>query len=89
MSVWGNENNNEYIVDYWSFSNIEWQQKNREILNKAIGIYNKYILTETTLDEVKSAVYYAESRLKNECGTYMEDIKLMKRNVDEIESSNE
>lgn len=86
MSVWSNENNyNKYILDYWSYSSIEWQQKNREILNEAIKVYNEYVLNRATLNEVKNAVWYAESRLKNECGTYMEDIQLMKENVDEIE----
>lgn len=88
MSVWDNDHNlNEYILEYWGSSPIDWQQQNRDILNEAIRVYNKYVLKKASLEEVKDAVYYAESRLKNECGSYMEDIILMKNNVDEIESN--
>lgn len=90
MSVWDSESNcNRYILEYWESSSIEWQQKNRDILNEAIRIYNDYVLNKASLDEVKDAVYYAESRLKNECGSYMDDIVLMKYNVDEIEKKAE
>lgn len=88
MSVWDNDHNlNEYILEYWESSPIDWQQQNRDILNEAIRVYNKYVLKKASLKEVKDAVYYAESRLKNECGSYTEDIILMKNNVDEIESN--
>lgn len=90
MSVWDNEDScNEYILEYWNHSDIEWQQKNREILNEAIKVYNDYVLGKASLEEVKNIIYYTESRFKNECGTYIEDIDLMKTNVDEIELNKE
>lgn len=90
MSVWDNDDNcNKYVLEYWSNSPIDWQQQNRDILNEAIRVYNSYVLNKASLDEVKDAVYYAESRLKNECGSYMDDIVLMKYNVDEIEKKAE
>lgn len=86
MSVWDDKNNcSQYVLDYWGYSPIEWQQKNRDILNEAIKIYNEYVYNRASLNDVKNAILYAEIRLKNECGTYMEDIELMKINVDEIE----
>ena len=52
---------------------------------KTIKIYNEYVLNNNTLDDVTISVYNAQSRLKNEPGNYMDDINLMKRNVDKIE----
>lgn len=84
MSVW-NQEYNDYIMDYWESSTMHWQQKNRRVLNEAIRTYNKYVRNKASLDEVQDVIYYAEDMLRNECGTYMEDIERMKNNVDEIE----
>jgi len=85
MSVWDDKDDNQYIIHYWGPSNIGWQQHNRQILNETIKIYNGYVLNNNTLEEVKISVYDAISRLENESGNYMDDINLMKTNVDEIE----
>jgi len=85
MSVW-DKDNDEYIIEYWGNSIIDWQQKNREILNESIRVYNNYVRNLASLQEVKKAIYYAEDRLKNESGSYLEEIDNMKENVDEIES---
>ena len=54
MSVWNDESNcNKYVLDYWDYSPIEWQQKNREILNEAIKVFNEYVFNRATLNEVK------------------------------------
>lgn len=88
VGVWDIENRyDKYILDYWENSSIDWQQKNRDILNEAIRVYNNYVLEKASLDMVIDAVQYAESRLKDECGSYMDDIILMKNNVDEIEKA--
>jgi hypothetical protein len=87
MSVWKNNDDNKYLIDYWGFSTIGWQQANHELLNAAIRVYNDYVIGKSNIDEVQTAVYYAEGRLKNEAGEYMDDIDLMKKNVDEIEES--
>ena len=84
--VWSDiENYEEYLIEYWGDSSIEWQQENRNILNKAIKTFNEYVLGIEDLDNVKKETCYAELKLKNQCGTYMEDIKLIKQRVEEIE----
>ena len=88
MSVWDREYD-EYIMKYWGHSSIDWQQENREILNEAIRVYNKYIRNLASLEEVKDAIYFAEDRLRDECGDYMDDIDKMKYNVDKVESDKE
>jgi len=84
MNIW-KEDNEKYLLEYWESSPISWQRENRKILNSAIKVYNEYINELTSLNEVVKEIKYAETRLKNECGTYLEDIILMKNNVSEIE----
>jgi hypothetical protein len=84
MDIW-KEDNEKYLLEYWGSSPISWQRENRKILNSAIKVYNEYINELTSLNKVVKQIKYAEKRLKNECGTYLEDIVLMKNNVSEIE----
>lgn len=86
-SVWKNNDNNKYLMYYWGFSTIGWQQANHDILNASIRVYNDYVMELRGIDEVQSAVYYAESRLRNEPGNYMDTINLIKKAVDEIEEA--
>lgn len=85
MSVWKDNSDNEYLLEYWGSSSIGWQQQNRDVLNSAIRTYNNYVRKRASLDEVVEAVEYAESVLKDEPGSYMDDINTMKSNVDKIE----
>ena len=84
MGMW--DKNTEYLIDYWGFSQIEWQQNNRDIINRAIRIYNDYVMGFASFKSVQREVLHAEMMLRNQPGTYMEDINLMKENVEKIES---
>lgn len=83
-----NVKNKHLMVEEWGHSDICWQERNREILNKAIRSYNNYVTGEKNdldyLDEVVRLIKYAEKKLFNEPGTYLEDIKFMKESLFEI-----
>ena len=84
--------NEDMIIDEWGYSRTEWQQRNREILNKAISAYNNYITgQENDLSEVVRLIKYTEIKLRNECGScaYNVDIKKMKDNLDYIVENKE
>lgn len=77
---------NRYLLKYWDSSPIDWQQKNRDILNKTIRVYNDYVLNKASYNEARDAIIYAQSRLQCECSEYMEDIFLMRSNILNIKS---
>lgn len=84
MGIW--DKNTEYLIDYWEHSTIGWQQENRDIINRAIRVYNDYVMEFTSLRTVQREILHAEMMLRNQPGIYMVDINLMKENVEKLEN---